>query len=300
MVKKIDFKAMRKRTSKAVKGMSEKDREHEEKEDNIQQQSVTFPLNDLKARPGGDTRSLHLEHVVSLAESISALGLLEPIVIDKSGYLLAGGHRLAACRLLEATPKKRKKILEELKGDSSRTLPEELSERVDALHWPGSKEELRLIPVRIMDFDANDDVDLALAIEAAENTQRKDYTAKEVFALYEKLISAGYTNKRGKPKEGERAAKPAIALVIGKSIRTVERMLLKAQEKESEVRQVQEVQKTFKGLSKAIEKFSKACEELEDSESTKKLIAYLSAPKLQKLVKAVVKESLSDSPNSSM
>ena len=42
------------------------------------------------------TCPLNLAHVEALAESIAALGLIEPLVVDKQGRLLTGGHQLAA------------------------------------------------------------------------------------------------------------------------------------------------------------------------------------------------------------
>jgi hypothetical protein len=47
-----------------------------------------------------DSRPLLAKHVLEVAESIAVLGLIEPLVIDTNGYLLAGGHRLAAIQLL--------------------------------------------------------------------------------------------------------------------------------------------------------------------------------------------------------
>jgi len=45
-------------------------------------------------------RSIDHAKVLELAESIKIVGLLNPITIDKGGKLIAGGHRLEACRLL--------------------------------------------------------------------------------------------------------------------------------------------------------------------------------------------------------
>lgn len=45
-------------------------------------------------------RELDLSHVASLAQSIKELGLIQPIVINQDKRLIAGGHRLAACKML--------------------------------------------------------------------------------------------------------------------------------------------------------------------------------------------------------
>ena len=59
-----------------------------------------IPLTDVKARPHGDTRRVDARHVLDLAESLSALGLLEPLVVDRHLHLLAGAHRWEAMKLL--------------------------------------------------------------------------------------------------------------------------------------------------------------------------------------------------------
>jgi ParB family chromosome partitioning protein len=41
-----------------------------------------------------------LGDIEALAASIAAIGLLNPITVDKDGWLLAGARRLAACKLL--------------------------------------------------------------------------------------------------------------------------------------------------------------------------------------------------------
>lgn len=147
-------------------------------------------LGDILERPGGDTRTIHPDHAESLALSLEALGLLEPLVVDNAGHLLAGGHRLAALRLLEERGK-----------------------------WG------KPVPVRVMDFDARKSPEEALAVEVAENAQRRDYSPKEVKALADRLKAAGFKADRGKPKAGERALFPALADIVGKSPKQLRRYL---------------------------------------------------------------------------
>jgi hypothetical protein len=69
----------------------------------IEQEQATrrlLPLTAIRPRPGGDTRVLRPSHVLNLAESIAAVGLVEPPTVDNRGHLLAGAHRLAALSLL--------------------------------------------------------------------------------------------------------------------------------------------------------------------------------------------------------
>lgn len=142
-----------------------------------------------------DSRKLDKDNVASLLESISALGLIEPIVVDLEYRLLAGAHRLAAIRKLK----------------SSR--PELFAE-----WFPGG-----LVPVRIMSVNARLDPEAALGIEVAENAQRRNYSLEEIDKLAKRLIAIGYRDAEGKPREGEKRLLPAIAAVIRKSTRTVRR-----------------------------------------------------------------------------
>lgn len=144
-----------------------------------------------------DTRKLTPSHVQHLSESIAALGLIEPIVVDRSGRLLAGGHRLQA--------------IKQLKAESLIVFLE---------RFPNG-----MIPVRIMDLNADTDHQQALAIEVAENAQRRNYTSKEVKKLAKRLVKAGYKDTAGRPKDGEKSLAPALAVVIGCSLRTVRRHL---------------------------------------------------------------------------
>jgi ParB family chromosome partitioning protein len=140
---------------------------------------------------GIDTREPMPESVEALAQSIDALGLLEPLVVDKVGRLLAGKTRLLALRQL------------------ARDAPE---------RWAK-------VPVRRMDFDADADPARALAVEVAENEQRRDYTAAEVRALAERLTAAGFKATAGRPRKGTKALLPALGAVVGKSKRTLLRWL---------------------------------------------------------------------------
>jgi ParB family transcriptional regulator, chromosome partitioning protein len=180
--------------------IQEQDRQSEVR--STQAKVSTLPLSKITDRLT-DTRTLKTEHVEDLMRSIAALGLLEPLVVDSRGRLLAGGHRKAAIYLLKEQ------------------MPPEYAE-----HFP---EEV--VPVRVLDFDANHNADLALQVEIAENEKRRDYTPAEVRTLAERLKSAGYVDTKGRPALGEKPLRPALQVIIGKSIRTVQRYLNEAEEK---------------------------------------------------------------------
>lgn len=156
----------------------------------------TVSLDSISNRES-DTRELNLKHVEDLAESIAALGLIEPLVVDQNYLLLAGGHRLAAItHLRESNPKAFK-----------RNFPEDQ------------------VPARIVEFDSKKEPDRALEIEIAENEQRRDYSPEEVKAIAGRLRELGYQESEGRPKAGEKRLRPALSVIIGKSERTVRRYL---------------------------------------------------------------------------
>jgi ParB family transcriptional regulator, chromosome partitioning protein len=159
-------------------------------------QSSRLPLDQITDRPGGDTRPLNPAHVQALAESIAAVGLIQPIAVDNQGRLLAGGHRRAAIVHLQASN------------------PTAFSQ------WFGAG-----VPVHRFDFDASQDEARALAIEASENEKRRDYSAVEVRALADRLVAAGYHHSKGQPKKGAKALMPALETIVGKSRRQLQRYL---------------------------------------------------------------------------
>jgi ParB family transcriptional regulator, chromosome partitioning protein len=156
-----------------------------------------IPLSSIEERLKGDTRPINQKHVEALAENIGAIGLIEPLVIDTQNRLLAGGHRLAALQLLHQN-----------------------NQFAFNHQFPNGN-----IPVRILPFDSAEDSDRALQIEIAENEQRRDYTPTEVRVVADKLKEAGYRSTAGRPRKGEKALAPALSLIFGKSLRTVERYL---------------------------------------------------------------------------
>ncbi len=223
-------------------------------------QRATIALEEIKERQI-DTRPISDEHVASLSESIAALGLIEPIVIDQTGRLLAGAHRLASVRLL--------------KTDNPQAYNKHFSD--DA------------VPVRIMPFDAEDDPNKALECEVAENEHRRDYTAKEVRELAERLKSAGYLATRGRPQKGEKALVPALQVIVGKSRRTLTRNLAENDNEKNEPNgSFIKRQQTFKKLQRDLNAVAKL--ELESVETPKVKALNKQLPKFMKLVEAALEE----------
>lgn len=186
---------------------------------------VELPVDRIGPRPHNDTRTPDPAAVLALAESISSLGLLEPIVVDNRGSLVAGRTRLEALRLLlPDTAEGREAMFGLLLQAAGRKPDEQASARVRALTIHPSLREGR-VPVRVLDFDASQDREQALSAEIAENEHRRDYTRKEIEQLASRLRSAGFVDRPGRPRKGEKALKPALGAILGKSRRTIERLL---------------------------------------------------------------------------
>lgn len=182
-------------------------------------------LDPAQVKPRTDnTRPARAGHVVALAESIAAAGLVQSPAVDKAHHLIAGLNRLEACRLLMTAPKDRLGFAKALDA-----WDDELGARIAALPEPRRLPEplnAGKLPVRVLtELDAHEDPAAALAAEAAENTARKAYTMQEVRDLAQKLRAAGYREIVGRPKKGQKALRPALELVLGQSASTVRRIL---------------------------------------------------------------------------
>lgn len=292
--KSNSLEQIKNRTTKAAKSLSKVDRAREDKERSELLRPVTVDLKDIQPRLGDDTRILNPNHVIQLAESIAALGLLEPLVVDQEVRLLAGGHRLAAIQILSESPENRLERLESICGELKEKDKNKITEILADIRAISDDEGLSDVPVRVLAFDATKDADRALAVEAAENSLRRDYTQKEVLALYHRLLDAGYTIRPGKPKKGEKPLKPALAVIIGKSVKTVERLLKKNKQEglfDAEPRNT-ELLKALTLLESAIKRVE-SYRSLPDEEpsSTDELVAELSRKKLHRLIKKVRMEN---------
>jgi ParB family transcriptional regulator, chromosome partitioning protein len=228
--------------------------------------TATLPLEQITERPGGDTRPLTQSHVESLAESIAAVGLIQPIAVDGQGRLLAGGHRLAAIEYLQATDQ-------------------------DSFNQWFSQG----VPIRQYGFDAEQEPELALAIEATENEKRRDYTPVEVRELADRLKSAGYNYTSGRPAKGQKSLIPSLSVIVGKSDKTIRRYLSDPQQKSGHMTGLSTTSKSMTTASPTSEPKSGHMTGLSTIDSTTKalhrLIASQDIPdEVQKLAEKLLKK----------
>lgn len=182
------------------------------------------PLKNIRPRPAGATRTLDPYHVLDLADSIATLGLLQPIAIDKNNNLVAGEHRLEACRLLDIKePEARKSHWIQLLSSTDKAIKKsdevDISQRLEKLDNESFVKRYsdRQISVQVLQFDSEDEPDAALAAETAENEKRQNYSKNEILKLASKLKKAGFIEKSGRPKKGEKSLKKALTVISGKS-----------------------------------------------------------------------------------
>jgi len=221
------------------------------------------PPHKIKPRAQGNTRELDPLHVVDLAQSIEALGLLQPIAIDIKDHLVAGEHRLFACQLLSTEdPEARVKLWESIQLVSSKRLKspqklEEAKKRILALNYANFKDRYHDLEVQVvvLPFDSEQSHEQAILSETAENEKRQDYTKDEILSLAKKLRKAGYIERPGRPRSGEKSIKTALTVISGKSWRQICRDL---EEDKTMTRViVSEEVKDLEKISKCLERFSK-------------------------------------------
>lgn len=261
--KRADSAALIAQAAAVADAIHEQDQAAEDKQAGDRSQRVNLPLSRIHPR-AEDTRPLREQHVKDLAESIGALGLIEPLVVDLKGILLAGGHRLAAIGLLKETNL-------------------ELYQQ----HFSDD-----LVPVRIMPFDSAAEPERSLQVELAENEKRVNYSRDQIERLAERLRSLNYRNIPGRPKEGEKALGPALAVAIGVSARYVRKVL--AEQQPNQYKNTRNSVPNFQKL-KTLRRIEAALEELislpaEDEPTGKDDSLYKAVPVFLKKLKASIEE----------
>jgi ParB family chromosome partitioning protein len=217
----------------------------------------TLALDAIQPRPAGDSRTLKPYYLIDLAESIAAVGLIEPPVVDSNDRLLDGSHRVAALRLLATTdPTARAQQWLNLAGWESIRLSTKQTACIERLQGLATW-VVEQVPVMRLPFDAVAEPDRALAVETSANTQRRDYTREELLLLVQRLRAAGYVEHEGRPRVSEKALRPALSIILGKSSNTVRRWLgvLNDTAKTCPNGQVFELRQATKKLLIAIQRF---------------------------------------------
>lgn len=162
----------------------------------------TMTLENIESDWDLRVRAIDPKHVNDLLGSILAQGLLEPLVVDKDGVLIAGNHRYAAVvQLKEGHP------------DEFR-------------RWfPRSQ-----VPVNRLPYRASEHMEEAIAASVAENQKRQDLDARSVKEYRDKLAKK-FKLHVGRPKDGETAVMAMLAMAFQRSPRYLRKAIAKAEGK---------------------------------------------------------------------
>jgi ParB family chromosome partitioning protein len=138
-----------------------------------------------------------------------------------------------------------------------------------------------------MPFEAEQEPDLALQVEVAENEQRRDYTPAEVKVLAERLKEAGYIDRKDRPSKGEKPLLPALEVIVGKSLSTLKQYLqdIPEQDQENSSNELSISKRQLKQAHKALEKWQQSTEGRELSLDEEKLLSKL--PSMLRLIQKV-------------
>jgi len=183
-----------------------------------QGREIEIPLGEIKPRANPDTRPVTAAHIIRIARTLSEQPMLAPIVLDKEHRLVAGSHRLIACRLLEIQPDLRASRWEEI-AQNVAISPADLTLLAQLPHVERKAKTL------VLPFDSAEDVKNALILEIAENEIRLPYSKSDCEALAARLSNAGFRVGAGRPKKGEVPRNQVLASILGKSRGTVTRLM---------------------------------------------------------------------------
>jgi hypothetical protein len=193
---------------------------------------VTFmPLESIGLRDDA-LRQVHEAHALDLALSIAAVGLIHFPVVNTRGEVIAGSQRLAALEFLSLfrtlPPNDIRRLYSYGQADDGGgdTDDEILTDEQVALLQAGFERHFpRGIPVHRIDLDALPVATQALTIETIENEKRLDFSKAELSNLVSRLKAAGFRDRAGRPRVGERTLAAELERITGKSRRTVFRLL---------------------------------------------------------------------------
>lgn len=187
---------------------------------------VYLPLEEIKVRSDA-VRPVHEAHALELALSIAAVGLIHFPVVNGDGELIAGGQRRAAIEFLHLFKTLAVEDLHRLYARAGESEEEQVldEEQIALLRAGFDRHFSRGVPVHRLDMAALPPGTGALTIEAIENEKRLDFSRVELHAIVEKLRAAGFRDRAGRPRAGERTLATELGRITGKSRRTVFRLL---------------------------------------------------------------------------
>jgi len=191
-----------------------------------------LPLDQIKLREDA-VRMVYEGHALDLALSIAAVGLIHFPVVNARGEVLAGGQRLAAIEFLSLfrtlPDNDIRRLYSYQHGDNAGVDLDDndilTDEQLGLLKAGFERHFPHGVPVHRIDVETLPTATQTLTIESIENEKRLDFTKAELLAIVGKLKAAGFRDKAGRPKAGERTLATELERITGKSRRTVFRLL---------------------------------------------------------------------------
>jgi hypothetical protein len=210
-----------------------------------------MPLADIQLRPNGNRRPLDLREMLYRAESIDAVGLIEPIVVDKDARLIAGLHRLEAFKLLNLDSYEEKLAhLDELSIETGMKLNQDMKDQLKNFGKGFSKHHSKgIVPTYIRkDLDWSKNKKSCESVEGAENHQRHNkIDLSPVFKTIESLKGRGYeVMGRGKPKKGQKSLSQGLVQAYGCTDRQALRWAKQFENKEDDSKSTMSINKSKK------------------------------------------------------
>jgi hypothetical protein len=192
--------------------------------------AVWLPLEQIHVRDDA-VRPVNEAHALDLALSIAAVGLIHFPVVNANNELLAGGQRRAAIELLQAFKSMADADIRRMyaafaePGDDVDGVFGLTDEQVSLLKHGFDRNFARGVPVHRIDTSALPVPAQALTIESIENEKRLDFSKADLATIVDKLRLAGFRDRAGRPRFGERTLASELEAITGKSRRTVFRLL---------------------------------------------------------------------------
>ncbi len=208
------------------------------------QSKAVLPLERITDR-ARNIREVDVHEAVQRALAIAEHGLLQNLVVDRHGQLIAGAHRRWALGLLQevsgnATYAK-KKLQEYLPPPKTgpdgppaaqqKAAARWLSEAADQLAAGWEKHGFKNgVEVKTLDFSATAEPARAVAAEIVENTARSAFNRTDVMNAWQRMRDVGFIDVKGRPATGEMAIWPAMELLFGAHRKTLKKLLDEAPE----------------------------------------------------------------------
>lgn len=195
--------------------------------------TLFLPLDSIGLRDDA-IRQVHEAHALDLALSIAAVGLIHFPVVNPKNEVIAGSQRLAAIeflslfRTLAPNDIRRLYSYQHSEGEAAVDLDDDdilSDEQVGLLKAGFERHFPHGVPVHRIDLETLPVATQALTIESIENEKRLDFSKSELLSIVSRLKAAGFRDKAGRPRAGERTLAGELERITGKSRRTVFRLL---------------------------------------------------------------------------